>query len=592
VAGWVRALFVLWLLPTLGHADAPSQPPTGEQASEAAALAPTPSEGAVSRRARLVDILESRELLQLERRKVQAELKSDEGQGREAELTRRIQEISTRLDELGRSFTELATSVDPADLERQEAPIRVELSSEIRELLGPLLNELKRATSRPREIDRLRTEVAGSEDRLALIQRAVSHLERLQAGTEDEALRAQLEAELAEWVTRRQELRTRLSVAKGKLEQKLSERTTVSEAIQNVLQLFLKSRGRNLLIAFLAALGFLFLFHRLHQTAVRAGPLQQRANSLSVRVLDLLFLAFTAIGGVLVFVVVLYFFGDWVLLILVLLLILGIIWTSKQAIPRFWTQATLVLNMGPVREAERVVYRGIPFQVQSLNFYSQLRNPELAGGLIRLPVRDLTELRSRAFDEGELWFPTRPGDWVVLADETYGQVVFQSMDEVRLRLKGDSVKVYRTVGFLEANPTNLSKGFRVRTTFGVDYRHQWIALSEVVPGLEAAVRAGLEATQFAPHLRSLRAGFAEAGSSSLDVRIVADFSGDAANAYPVLPRIMQHCCVEACNRNGWVIPFTQLTLHAADGTRQADEASRAPLPEGTRAEDPSPVDQR
>ena len=175
---------------------------------------------------------------------------------------------------------------------------------------------------------------------------------------------------------------------------------------------------------------------------------------------------------------------------------------------------------------------------------------------------------SRATPQSLAAFEPLAGHW------PYGQVEFQSVDEVRLRLKGDSVKVYRTAGFLEANPTNLSKGFRVRTTFGVDYGHQSIVLSEVVPGLEAAVRAGLEATQFAPYLTGLRACFEEAGASSLDVRIVADFSGEAANAYRVLPRIMQHCCVDACNREGWVIPFTQLTLHAAEGLEQVDEVSR------------------
>jgi len=65
---------------------------------------------------------------------------------------------------------------------------------------------------------------------------------------------------------------------------------------------------------------------------------------------------------VLVFLVALYLFGDWVLLILALLLILGLIWTSKQAIPRFWTPTVLMLDMGPVREGERVHYRGLPWR--------------------------------------------------------------------------------------------------------------------------------------------------------------------------------------------------------------------------------------
>jgi len=55
----------------------------------------------------------------------------------------------------------------------------------------------------------------------------------------------------------------------------------------------------------------------------------------------------------------------------------------------------------------------------------------------------------------------------------------------------------------------------------------------------------------------------EAGASSLDFEILADFSGKVAQYHNVLARAIQRIAVDACNKYGWVIPFTQLTLHTA-----------------------------
>ena len=57
--------------------------------------------------------------------------------------------------------------------------------------------------------------------------------------------------------------------------------------------------------------------------------------------------------------------------------------------------------------------------------------------------------------------------------------------------------------------------------------------------------------------------FKEAGASSLDFEILADFSGKVAQFHNVLARAIQRITVDACNKYGWVIPFTQVTLHTA-----------------------------
>jgi hypothetical protein len=55
--------------------------------------------------------------------------------------------------------------------------------------------------------------------------------------------------------------------------------------------------------------------------------------------------------------------------------------------------------------------------------------------------------------------------------------------------------------------------------------------------------------------------------------------GSAAKAYFKAQRLIQQACVDTCNREGWVIPFTQITVHSADATaelnKHADEATKA-----------------
>jgi len=131
-------------------------------------------------------------------------------------------------------------------------------------------------------------------------------------------------------------------------------------------------------------------------------------------------------------VLVLYIAGDWVLLGLATLFLLGLAWASKHTLPQFFEQIRLLLNLGTVRDNERVVYEGLPWRVGRLNFYTRFTNPDLTGGLIRLPLRALSDLHSRPCTTDEAWFPCREGDWVKLDDDRWGKVVMQTPEMVQV----------------------------------------------------------------------------------------------------------------------------------------------------------------
>ena len=64
--------------------------------------------------------------------------------------------------------------------------------------------------------------------------------------------------------------------------------------------------------------------------------------------------------------------------------------------------------------------------------------------------------------------------------------------------------------------------------------------------------------------------------NSLDMRIFGSFDGAIAIQYYSLRRLITRACVQVCNENNWVIPFTQLTLHQGQGFEQLRGANTEP----------------
>jgi hypothetical protein len=153
-------------------------------------------------------------------------------------------------------------------------------------------------------------------------------------------------------------------------------------------------------------------------------------------------------------------------------------------LPGYVREARLLLNAGAAREGERVIYNGLPYRIASLNLYSELRNPELEG-TVRLPLATLSQLISRPAGE-EDWFPCSVGDYLLLPDGSFAQVLQQSVERVQLKVVG-SILQYSSAEFLQLNARNLTReGFGIIANFGIDYRHQSIALDQVPERLKRA----------------------------------------------------------------------------------------------------------
>jgi len=494
----------------------------------------------------------------------QSVLKTPEAAGREAELRSKVEELSQKIAEMEADFERLSTGVDPVVL-KQEVKEEVNLHQQLTELLTPLFREIKKVTARPREMERLRSELESQEERLHIIQGAESQLVALLSHTTEPQLTESLNRMVRLWDQKEKEVTARIAITNQQLEMAAAEKKSLSQSIKDLAQVFFKTRGKNLLIALLVfALVWLGL-HYLHKFILRMSPFHKKGRSVPVRAFDLLYIVFEVLFSFFMFVGVLYILGDWVLFSIAIIFALGVAWASKQAFPRIRNEATLMLNFGTVREGEVVVYNGIPYEVASLNIHSTLKNKVLGDGIVRLHIKDLVDLRSRPPLEDEVWFPSKKGDWMLLSDGAFGEIVAQTPDMVQLRMLGGAQKFYKAQDYLSQSPTNLSNGFRINATFGLDYAHQPIITQQVPKALQEALMTSLTAEGHGDGIEKIRVEFMTAGASSLDVAVLADFKGKDAPKYRILQRAIQRICVETCTDHGWVIPFQQVTVHMPGG---------------------------
>lgn len=494
-------------------------------------------------------------------------LTSPEGQGSEQTIRQDINELNKKLQTLEKNFNDLASEVNYDAIVNPEKSKGFNWNEELKEILGPLIREVQRATAKPREIEKHRTDIETYDFQLENIERAMGHILRLMDDSATQSmLREKLTQSYALWESRRNDVETLKSISNLQLDKIKKENETLAQAVQKIPSLFFKSHGRNLLLAMFALAIAVFLFYRFFHFFRNHSPFHKDEKSLYSRAFDLGYVVITGLLSLVLVLGVLYFCSDWVLLSIAILFVIGIAWTSKESLPRVWNQSRLILNLGPVREGELVVYNGIPYKIASINMYTLLYNPAIPSARIRLPITDLETMRSRPVDKNEPWFPSQVGDWVLVEGETerVGKIVAQTPETVLIEFVGGAKLSVSTANYLSSPPMNLSSGFRIRLLFNLDYNLQAQITRDIPPVVKAAVEGELKREDFTDRLRAVRVDFKQAASSSLDIEISADFTGEAANDYIHIKRVIQRACVDVCTEKRWTIPFNQMVVHMVD----------------------------
>lgn len=469
----------------------------------------------------------------------------------------RIAALEEELQQLSWQFAALTARFDVREF---EAPTEREfdLQSEVESLIAPVIEAVKDLTAESRQIKALETRIERLVERreqAEAAQRAASRTRDLLPEGSDARAEAEREV-MVRWKATIQNLRDELQILEARLKSIVDAQVPLLDRVNA----FLRNSGLNLLLCGIAFFVVLFTMRWL-QNRVLSAKRQERA--VSVRVLEVLFSAGGLILAIAATMVVPYVRNDFLLLAIGIIFLIGAGWVLVKMAPQFFEQIRLILNIGSVREGERIIVEGLPYRVDNLRFYSTLSNPDLQGGELRVPIQELIGRRSRKPDPDEPWFPSKVGDVVMLSGDVIGPVTVQTPELVVVEDYA-APRTYTATAYLAENPRNLSRGFAVLTVFGIDYRHQHQATNEIPAALTAAVRDGLGEFVPAEQVVSVDVEFEAAGNSSLDLEARVEFTGAAAPKYRELRRALQHLLVEACTKNGWTIPFPQLTVHRAD----------------------------
>lgn len=477
------------------------------------------------------------------------------------DLKAQITKTEKKLKDTLLNIENIAANTD-LELLRNNKEEPFNLQKELLSLLEPAMKEMKSATSDVRLKSDLRERIEFFKAREPIAREALKNISELNRANQNPKIKRALIKMNRNWSKQLVFIQSELQAKELQLEKILSQENSLESQSESIFKNFFQRRGWTLIQAFLAIIAVLII-SRIVLKVITLFVKGYRAEhrGVQLRVIDLLHRVFTVILAMIAPMVVFYLEEDWVLFSLGVLLFISLAWTLRHAIPRYWTQLELFLNVGPVREGERLELNGIPWRVKHINMYSILENPT-AGFTQRIDINDLVNLRSRPVSNDEPWFPCQKGDWVILKDGVRGKIIGISMELVQIIQRGGALSTYQMSDFLSQSPKNLSKSFRIKETVGIGYQHQSESTSSIVQILEAGINQRAIDEGYKDSIQSIKVEFEAAAESSLNLVVIADFKGDVADVYNRLRRSIQRWSVDICTENDWSIPYPQLELHA------------------------------
>lgn len=469
--------------------------------------------------------------------------------------------LVTEIETLNNSYEQIAVGgIDTTSF--TTATPEFNWQTEIIQIVQPVIENLKVITEKPRKIERLRSKIKQLEDQNVSIDEALISLETLSAANTAKKTTSKLNTLTASWTKRRQDNATSIELTQFQLMSLQGGNTSWVEIIKKSFNEFINGRGLTLLIAFAAACA-VWLFTRTLLWLMRNGSNNpdERRSKTGYRLAAYAYSLLSSTLIVISIMVVFYTRGDVLLLGVAILMVAGAAIGLRNTLPKFIAETKLLLNIGALREGERVMYQGIPWKVRSLNLYSILYNPEIEG-LIRLPLSELTTMTSRVVGS-ERWFPYSKEDYVLMSDGKLAQITRITPEIIELKYGGGAYRTIATADMYISDAINLTRNgsFGVTSTFGIDYQHQLIALHDVAINFKSAIFTELKDAGLATQVNSLVVDLKTAGASSLDYLIFISMDSQAAASYFKIDRIIQQACIKVCTEQSWDIPFPQMTVH-------------------------------
>lgn len=571
---WPLLLCCLWF--SVGYLIAPQV--AADQQIPATTKKETPPK--VSLKDQLTNILVDIQGEKNEYGQLKKELKNTRDEDKKKSIQSKMKESLALIKGWEKQFASLATDgislAEPIIRSKSDEPYHWQ--DDLEAIVAPLLEQLKVITARPRMLEDLNSELEALKRYLSNLKRGEKALEQTLKELPKGAAQQYSNKLLAKTVEEKDTTEKKLALIRSNIKELNAEQNPMWETLTQSA----RNTGVTMALHLMAALVITLI---VYQVILLIGKvpvylLSKRKGKQFIfveRTIHLVTQSIATVLAALIYMVLLYSFSEWMLLIISLVIVATLIMGLRQAIPQYLVELRTLLNLGSVRQGERLVLNGIPWRIAKLDVYSHLHNPWLDGH-IRMPITQLVNLCSRPFHHDEPWFPCRVGEMVLLNGEILGKVNSVSPEQVILE-RGRTLSFYTAEEFVQQAPQNLSRsGFSIFMVLGLDYELQPNALNDVLPKLKLGLTAAINHSDFQKHLQDLVVEFDAAAASSLDYRVIAHFDSDCASDYFRIQRCIQAAFVRIANEQGWSIPFQQLQVHVQDIPFSSENSAKAPLP--------------
>lgn len=479
----------------------------------------------------------------------------------------KIDSLDQSVKEQERSFELLQTGgLELARIEATEEKT-FDWQKDLLEILQPIMNELRQLTKERRMLLNFENKVSYYQSQIHDINKALNQMVQINKDDLEIDALENFKQIKQKWQNKLQENNHLLGVAELQLDGMVKAQIEREVSVGDQIKQFATGRGATLLMSLIAFVVVYFSLLLLWKGVVWICTRKlENKQSYFQRITTLIYYTLMVLLSLTAVFYVLSIRNDEVLIGLAFLILTILVLALRNSIPGYVNELKTLLNAGSAREGERIVYNGIPMKIESLNFFSNLTNPNIPNLTLRLPLSKLSNYISRQYTQNEPWFPCQQGDYVILSDGTYGKVKCITFESVLISLfNGMSSKTYSTIDFLATNPRNLSQGFLVTSDFGIDYKYQQQCTTDIPELLCTGIRQGLQKENYGDSLEDIWVEFAQANTSSLDYKIIVVFNGNGASDYYSITRALQRYAVEVCNQQGWEIPFSQLVVHTNQG---------------------------
>ncbi|MFT4629402.1 MAG: hypothetical protein ACI9WC_001651 [Arenicella sp.] len=506
----------------------------------------------------------------VERRELRLKLKSADKSIRE-DADAELEKLNSEIELLDKTFEQIAIGgIDLSVFGVKEE--KFDLREELITVLKPLLENVKSLTEKPRKIKSLRGVISDKEKAKQASIEALKSLQQLKEEAVSKSVTEKLSDIEKQWQSQLRDLERESQLAQFQLSSLEGKDVPWFQVVKQAALNLIAGRGLTIGLVLMAAISVWWMMRGI-LWLIRKRTAESRDRSVKVHY-RLAAYAYRMLTGLLISIaimMVLYFRQDLLLLAIMVVIFIGAALALKNLLPKYIAEGKLLLNMGGVRERERVMYNGVPWQVSSLNMYSKLVNPEIRGG-IRLPISHMHEMISR-HAVGDTWFPSSEGDWVFDDAENLIQVIRQSVDMVELRDVNYVTRFMPTADYYTAGYPNISRAeeFRIAVRFGIDYATQGEDLEKIEMAFSKGIKQAFQDAPYAEHVLSVSSDFESAGDSSLNYLMLTKFKPEAAQYYNKIKRRIQRACVNVCSENDWGIPFPQLSVHIPESSSKSEE---------------------